>query len=114
MRPGAADDTPIIVRTIVGLGRNLGLTVVAEGVEAPQQLAIMQKLQRGEMQGYLLGGPMPMDAPIDLMVARARMVVNGQPQDIGACFNAAPDGRTRLLIFGRSVPGSGHFRDADR
>jgi EAL domain-containing protein (putative c-di-GMP-specific phosphodiesterase class I) len=48
-----------IVRAVLGLGRSLDLTTVAEGVETQAQLAILQSEGCDEMQGYLIGRPQP-------------------------------------------------------
>ncbi|MBK6908984.1 MAG: EAL domain-containing protein [Rhodocyclaceae bacterium] len=50
-----------IVKTIVDLAGNLGLTTVAEGVETDGQASILRKLGVHELQGYLLARPMPAD-----------------------------------------------------
>ena len=54
-------DDATLVRTIIALGHNLGLKVVAEGVETPQQLEFLRANQCDELQGYLFGEPMPAD-----------------------------------------------------
>ncbi len=46
-----------IVRSIVELGRNLGLAVVAEGVESETQLARLAAIGVDYVQGYLIGRP---------------------------------------------------------
>jgi diguanylate cyclase (GGDEF)-like protein/PAS domain S-box-containing protein len=71
-RLGEADDATIIVRTIVGLAHNLGLSVTAEGVETPEQLALVRQLMCEEAQGFLLGRPLPNGAPSQLPSARVR------------------------------------------
>jgi len=48
-----------IVRAVIGLGRGLDLPVVAEGVETKEQLAFLSSEECAEIQGYLLGHPMP-------------------------------------------------------
>ncbi len=48
-----------IVRSIIDLGRNLGIVVVAEGVENESQLAILRLLRCQQVQGYLVGRPCP-------------------------------------------------------
>uniref|UniRef100_A0A7C4AHL9 EAL domain-containing protein n=1 Tax=Fundidesulfovibrio putealis TaxID=270496 RepID=A0A7C4AHL9_9BACT len=46
------------VRAIVGLGRNLGLGLVAEGVETESQLAVIRTLGCQLAQGYLFSRPL--------------------------------------------------------
>jgi diguanylate cyclase (GGDEF)-like protein len=48
-----------IVGGIVDLGHNLGLRVVAEGVETPAQLAGLRRIGCDLAQGYLFARPMP-------------------------------------------------------
>jgi diguanylate cyclase (GGDEF)-like protein/PAS domain S-box-containing protein len=46
-----------IVRTIVTLARHLGMDAVAEGVETPDQLALLKELGCQRVQGYLFAAP---------------------------------------------------------
>jgi diguanylate cyclase (GGDEF)-like protein/PAS domain S-box-containing protein len=62
-RLGEADDATIIVGTIVALAHNLGLSVTAEGVETPKQLALVREFMCEEAQGFLLGRPLPSGGP---------------------------------------------------
>ena len=48
-----------IIKTIVGLARNLDLRVVAEGVETTNQLQLLALAGCGSAQGYLFAEPMP-------------------------------------------------------
>ena len=48
-----------IVRAIVGLGRNLGLGLIAEGVETEAQLAVIRTLGCQLAQGFLFSKPLP-------------------------------------------------------
>jgi diguanylate cyclase (GGDEF)-like protein/PAS domain S-box-containing protein len=50
-------DDATIVRTIIALGHNLGLKVVAEGVESDEQLRFLRSNLCDEAQGFLLGRP---------------------------------------------------------
>jgi EAL domain-containing protein (putative c-di-GMP-specific phosphodiesterase class I) len=50
-----------MVRTIVVLAHNLGMDVIAEGVESAEQVRHLQALDCDYMQGYLLSRPV--DAP---------------------------------------------------
>ena len=47
-----------IVTAIVGLAHNLGLEVVAEGVETEEQLALLRGLGCEFVQGFLIGRPL--------------------------------------------------------
>jgi diguanylate cyclase len=46
-----------IVRAVLGLGRGLGLPVLAEGVETSAELQFLKDEMCDEVQGYLLGRP---------------------------------------------------------
>jgi len=48
-----------IVRAIVDLGHNLGLRVVAEGVEDARSLAVLREIGCDTAQGYLVSRPLP-------------------------------------------------------
>ena len=53
-----------IVRAVVGLGQALGMCVLAEGVETPEQLAVLRDEGCDEVQGYLFSKPRPVrDVP---------------------------------------------------
>jgi diguanylate cyclase (GGDEF)-like protein/PAS domain S-box-containing protein len=53
----AEADDAAIVRTIIALGHNLGLKVLAEGVETEAQLAFLKSNDCDEMQGYHFSKP---------------------------------------------------------
>ena len=50
-----------IVRSVLGLGRGLGLPVMAEGVETQAELTFLQSEDCDGAQGYLLGRPATID-----------------------------------------------------
>ncbi|NYJ05113.1 putative bifunctional diguanylate cyclase/phosphodiesterase [Petropleomorpha daqingensis] len=51
----------VLVRTAIDLGHNLGLTVVAEGVEGAEHVAALQDLGCDIAQGFHFARPMPSD-----------------------------------------------------
>jgi EAL domain-containing protein (putative c-di-GMP-specific phosphodiesterase class I) len=48
-----------IVQATISLGHNLGLTVIAEGVETEAQRSLLRNWQCDEMQGYYYSRPLP-------------------------------------------------------
>lgn len=70
------EDAPII-RTIMALARNLGLSVVAEGVETDLQRDLLVSLGCECLQGYLLHRPMPVPM-IEQLLSVARTVAPRQ------------------------------------
>lgn len=69
-----------IVRTIIMLARNLGLDVVAEGVETAEQLAYLQALDCEYAQGFLFSRPLdPNVVETKLRDARGEQCVDVLP-----------------------------------
>lgn len=64
------EDDQAIVRSIVGLARTLGLSVVAEGVEDEPSLALVAQLGCDSSQGYHLCRPGDADTITEWLVAR--------------------------------------------
>ena len=58
-RMSESDEDALIVRSTVDLGHNLGLKVVAEGVETDEVRALLRELGCDMAQGYHLGRPVP-------------------------------------------------------
>ncbi len=56
---GQDETLTLLTRTIVQLGRDLGLSVVAEGIESSLQLGLLRDMGCGLGQGYLVAAPMP-------------------------------------------------------
>ncbi len=51
----------VIVQTIIGMANNLGISVIAEGVETEHQRAFLERHGCPACQGYLFGKPLPID-----------------------------------------------------
>jgi diguanylate cyclase (GGDEF)-like protein len=52
-------DTAAIVAAIIALARRLGVEVVAEGIETPEQLELLRSLHCPVAQGYYFSRPLP-------------------------------------------------------
>ena len=64
-------DDATLVSTIVQMGQNLHMDVVAEGVEDEDQLSFLQSLGCTYVQGLLFGDPMSSDNYLELLLAQA-------------------------------------------
>jgi diguanylate cyclase (GGDEF)-like protein len=63
-------DRRAIVRALAGLGASLGIRIVAEGVETPEQLAQLRADGCSGVQGYLTGRPLSAEAATALVTAQ--------------------------------------------
>jgi len=64
-------DDATLVGTIIQMGHNLNMDVVAEGVENEDQLNFLQGLECTYVQGLLFGEPMSSDNYLELLLAQA-------------------------------------------
>lgn len=63
----AKPDGDAIIRAIAGLGRSLGMTTVAEGVETEEQMHRIRAEGCTDVQGYLISRPVPIDQLLPLL-----------------------------------------------
>jgi diguanylate cyclase (GGDEF)-like protein len=75
-RMGDTRDDAAIVQTIVMLSHNLGMDVIAEGVETAAQLAQLQALNCEYGQGYFFSKPVDSSAASALLAAETQEVKN--------------------------------------
>jgi EAL domain-containing protein (putative c-di-GMP-specific phosphodiesterase class I) len=68
-----------IANAIIRLAHLLDLRVVAEGVETPEVAAFLKEMGCDEIQGYLIGKPMPPDA-VSVLFAKSFPVEGAQRQ----------------------------------
>ncbi|WP_217989579.1 EAL domain-containing protein [Sphingomonas lenta] len=61
VRSGDVEKNAGIVRAITAIGKHLGMTTIAEGVETATQLGSMRHEGCGSVQGYLISKPVPAD-----------------------------------------------------
>ena len=71
-----------IVKTIISLGHQLGMDVIAEGIETVEQLNGLRKLNCNYGQGYLFAKPLP-KGEATVLVAENKDWLEGE------CFDAA-------------------------
>jgi EAL domain-containing protein (putative c-di-GMP-specific phosphodiesterase class I) len=56
---GSSSTDSAIVRSIIIMAHNLGLEVIAEGVETPTQASLLKNRKCNEVQGFLYAKPLP-------------------------------------------------------
>jgi EAL domain-containing protein (putative c-di-GMP-specific phosphodiesterase class I) len=88
----ASPDEAAIVKSVVDLGHNLGLTVVAEGVEDAGTLRALRALSCDIAQGYLIGRPGTAEAMQPLLKAAG---IDIPPQRSAVAPASAPAGLPR-------------------
>ncbi|MGB3789114.1 MAG: EAL domain-containing protein [Phormidesmis sp.] len=75
-----ANEEGEIVKTIIGLGHQLGMDVIAEGIETAAQLAGLRALNCNYGQGYYFAKPLPKEAATRLI----ELGENWLPEDLAA------------------------------
>lgn len=71
-----SDDDAAIVRAIIAMSHSLGIRVIAEGVESPVHLDFLRKTGCDEVQGFLIGRPVPENELIPLLRSQAGVAGN--------------------------------------
>lgn len=74
---GKKKQNTAIVNAIVELGHNLGMTIVAEGIETPAQLEFLRSIGCDHGQGYLVGKPLAAD-----QIAHVSLPEIGKPKPV--------------------------------
>ena len=72
---GVDDKNRRIVETLLALGKNLGVEVIAEGVETQAQAQVLQRLGCGLVQGYLFSEAVDIDAAEGLLMQEGNAVL---------------------------------------
>lgn len=82
-----------IARSVIDLGHNLGMHVVAEGVECPTTVTLLREIGCDSAQGYHLAPPMPIDdlrAYLEDPAAAARVDLSRLGRPNGAAVSSGP------------------------
>jgi len=85
-----------ITQAIISMGKALGMTVIAEGVETAEQQAFLRSHACDEMQGYLFSKPLPSGQLADLLRAAPLSVSPPlQPETDAASVESSPPSQLR-------------------
>ncbi len=76
------EKTKEIVRGIVNIAHNLGIIVVAEGVETLRQMEQLEEMGVEQIQGFLVSPAMPYDALIEFLKDRREMAITPEMREI--------------------------------
>lgn len=68
-----------IVAAILSMAERMGLATLAEGVETPAEQAMLAQLGCGDVQGFGIGRPMPVEETMD-WILRQRGRIGGTPR----------------------------------
>ncbi|WP_224704101.1 putative bifunctional diguanylate cyclase/phosphodiesterase [Devosia aquimaris] len=71
-------DSQAIMQAVIGLGRSLGMSTTAEGVETQDQLTLVRAQGATEVQGFLFSPPLPPEALVNLLRADVARAVSHQ------------------------------------
>jgi len=88
-------DSSVIVKSIIDLGHNLGLKVVAEGVETAQAMELLRTFQCDEVQGYYLCRPITAEMMTNFLmdppaaVTDRQISVSGSGKHLASPINRA-------------------------
>jgi len=85
-----------IAHAIIRMGKALGMTVVAEGVETEEQLAFLRHHGCDQMQGYLFSKPLPAEKMVELLQSPPALA--SPPLQPAAAPGEATSGRERAVI----------------
>ena len=76
-------DSQAIIQAVIGLGKSLGMTTTAEGVETEEQLRLLRDLGCDVAQGYFVARPLDPDQLIpwlDEFESRWHTLIGDEPQ----------------------------------
>lgn len=65
----AGGEGVLLCQAMTQIGKTLGLTVVAEGVETTEQLRLLQLMGCDEIQGFIASPPVPVDIAVGMLDA---------------------------------------------
>ncbi|MEO7672669.1 MAG: bifunctional diguanylate cyclase/phosphodiesterase [Pyrinomonadaceae bacterium] len=83
-RVGERGENSEVLQTVISLAKNLKMRVIAEGIETPAQLAVLQNLGCDYGQGYLMAKPKPREETEDMLYSRPNWLPGEQRRpDLG-------------------------------
>ena len=94
----------VLIRSLVQLGKALGLETLAEGIEARGQYAQLAREHCDSGQGFLFGRPLETGAVEHYLAARSAAERGAPPDGAGSEAAVAPEGRPRPRLGPTTSP----------
>ncbi len=94
VRRGVEPADEVLVSSIIDLAHRLGMKVVAEGIEAPQEAAVLQALGCDVGQGYLFARPALAELLPPALLETARTALTGTPRQRALTAGGSSTGDT--------------------
>jgi len=91
-----------IARALVGLCRDIGLEVTAEGIECLEQLTLLSKMTPIYLQGYLLARPVPAEMVLSLIGTVPEHIASLLLTSTGKLASERPSSRETVHSASRS------------
>ena len=98
---GKVENAQVIVRTIIDLGRGLGMKTVAEGVERLEEALFLAQAGCDELQGYLLGRPAAVGDAVNAIDPGMAQMIRSMPRRLPEIRD---DSVTQQLQSGIRIP----------
>jgi diguanylate cyclase (GGDEF)-like protein len=118
---GERREVGAMVHSLVTLAHNLGMRVIAEGVETEEQLALIAEAGCNEVQGYLMGRPSPEPEAFlgkRARASRAETEAGGRNLETGSGFGVGAEARGQEgmdeELISASADGSAEERAEER
>jgi EAL domain-containing protein (putative c-di-GMP-specific phosphodiesterase class I) len=96
-----------IAQAIISMGKALGMTVIAEGVETVEQEAFLRSHACDEMQGFLFSKPLPPREMASLLLAEPRLASPPLQPEAG-------DAEAGTIAFSSEADAGSRKEDASR
>ncbi len=81
---GQEKSATAIMKVIIGLGKGLGMDIVAEGVETLEEAAFLREHECDQLQGYLISRPVPIESIMRKVPEEARRAILTAERDLQA------------------------------
>jgi EAL domain-containing protein (putative c-di-GMP-specific phosphodiesterase class I) len=87
----------VVVQKIIEMGQELGMRVIAEGVETQEQLELLRSYGCDSAQGYLFSWPIPSNELLSWLKTYRSLLMPSYPQDVQMILFNCADVRREIV-----------------